>query len=113
MAGAKVIMRPANISTDVASSEDALIHTLENLDELPELTVFLQCTSPLTQSEDIDNCIHKLTEAHADSAFTGTESHRFIWKNKESATGVNHNAAERRRRQDLENEYSENGLEQL
>jgi YrbI family 3-deoxy-D-manno-octulosonate 8-phosphate phosphatase len=109
VAGAKVIMRPANISTDVASSEDALIHTLENLDELPELTVFLQCTSPLTQSEDIDNCIRKLIEAHADSAFTATESHRFIWKNKENATGVNHNGAERRRRQDLETEYSENG----
>ena len=40
---------------------------------------------------------------------TATESHRFIWNNKENATGVNHNGAERRRRQDLEPEYSENG----
>ena len=109
VAGAKVIMRPAAISTDIASSETALIHALESLDELPELTVFLQCTSPLTQSEDIDNCIRKLSEAHADSAFTATESHRFLWKNKENATGVNHSGAERRRRQDLETEYCENG----
>jgi YrbI family 3-deoxy-D-manno-octulosonate 8-phosphate phosphatase len=108
-AGAKVIMRPAAISTDTASSEDALIHTLDNLDELPDLTVFLQCTSPLTRSEDIDNCIRKLTEARADSAFTATESHRFIWSDQENATGVNHNGAERRRRQDLETQYSENG----
>ena len=107
--GAKVVMRPAAISNDAASSEDALLHTLENLDAPPDLTVFLQCTSPLTHSGDIDNCIRTLIEADADSAFTATESHRFIWNNKANATGVNHNGAERRRRQDREPEYSENG----
>jgi YrbI family 3-deoxy-D-manno-octulosonate 8-phosphate phosphatase len=108
-AGASVVMRPAAMSNDVASSEDALLHTLENLDAPPDLTVFLQCTSPLTRSGDIDNCIRTLIEADADSAFTATESHRFIWNNRANATGVNHNRAERRRRQDLEPEYSENG----
>ncbi len=108
-AGATVIMRPDDISTDIASSEDALIHALENLGERPELTVFLQCTSPLTQSKDIDDCIQKLLDSNADSAFTATESHRFLWKNTEAATGVNHNGAERKRRQDLEKEYAENG----
>ena len=108
-AGAEVVMRPAAISGDAASSEDALLHALENLDAPPDLTVFLQCTSPLTHSGDIDNCIRTLIEADADSAFTATESHRFIWNNKANATGVNHNGAERKRRQDLEPEYSENG----
>ncbi len=108
-AGATVIMRPDDISTDIASSEDALLHVLENLDEQPELTVFLQCTSPLTQGKDIDNCIQKLLDLDADSAFTATESHRFIWKNADSAMGVNHSGTERKRRQDLEKEYAENG----
>lgn len=108
-AGAKVIMRPDEISSDIASSEDALIHALENLGELPELTVFLQCTSPLTWPEDIDNCIHKLLDTEADSAFTANESHRFLWKNSEAATEINHDGAERKRRQDIEKEYAENG----
>ena len=108
-AGAEVVMRPAAISGDAASSEDALLHALENLDALPDLTVFLQCTSPLTHGGDIDACIRTLIEAEADSAFTATESNRFIWNNEANATGVNHDAAERRRRQDLEPEYSENG----
>jgi len=108
-AGADVIMRPDNISTDIASSEDALIHALSCLKTHPELTVFLQCTSPLTQSEDIDNCIRKLIDSNADSAFTATESHRFLWKNDKAAEGVNHSGSERKRRQDLEKEYAENG----
>lgn len=108
-AGAAVIMRPDNISTDIASSEDALIHALGTLETQPDLTVFLQCTSPLTLPEDIDNCIRKLSESNADSAFTATESHRFLWKNSNSAEGINHCGAERKRRQDLETEYAENG----
>ena len=108
-AGATVVMRPAAISDDVASSEDALLHALENLGESPDLTVFLQCTSPLTRSGDIDDCIRTLVEADADSAFTATESHRFIWNDKANATGVNHDGAERRRRQEIEPEYGENG----
>lgn len=107
--GAKVVMRPAAISDDAASSEDALLHALENLDDSPDLTVFLQCTAPLTRSEDIDECIRTLVETDADSAFTATESHRFIWNDKANATGVNHDGAERRRRQERETEYSENG----
>lgn len=108
-AGATVIMRPDDISSDIASSEDALIHALSSLNEHPDLTVFLQCTSPLTQSEDIDNCIRKLIDSNADSAFTATESHRFLWMDQDRATGINHDGAERKRRQDLEKEYAENG----
>jgi len=107
--GATVVMRPDAISTDIASSEDALMHVLETLGTQPELTVFLQCTSPLTRSEDIDNCIQKLLNSDADSAFTATESHRFLWKNPDEASGINHDGAQRKRRQDLETEYAENG----
>ena len=108
-AGATVVMRPAAISTDTASSEEALIHALENLDETPDLTVFLQCTTPLTQGGDIDACIGRLIDTQADSAFTASESHRFLWRRQDNAVGVNHDGAERRRRQDIETEFSENG----
>ena len=48
--GAEYIQRPIEISGDSASSESALLHTLEQLYTLeayePNLLVFLQCTSP-------------------------------------------------------------------
>lgn len=108
-AGATIVMRPDAISTDIASSEDALLHTLGTIEELPEITVFLQCTSPLTSSTDIDSCIEELLDSRADTAFTATESHRFLWKNPDTATGINHDGAQRKRRQDLEKEFAENG----
>ena len=56
--GAGVIDRPAEISGSRASSESALSHALETLEAVGrdefDLLVFLQCTSPLTSSEDID-----------------------------------------------------------
>ena len=108
-AGAEVVIRPDRISTDIASSEDALIHVLGTLEDPPDLTVFMQCTTPLTRAEDVDACIRRLLESGADSAFTAVESHRFIWRDRDAAAGVNHDAGERRRRQDVETEYCENG----
>ena len=42
----KVIDRPKKISNDYSSSEDALIHALDNIPFSPDYVVFLQCTSP-------------------------------------------------------------------
>ena len=62
--GAEIVWRPRNISDDEASSESALLYTLSYLKEKenykPDLLVFLQCTSPLTLSEDIDGTINAL-----------------------------------------------------
>jgi len=107
--GAEVIRRPGDISTDISSSEDALLHALDQLPQQPDYTVFLQCTSPLTTGADIDQCIETLLKSGADTAFTATESHRFIWKTPMAAEGVNHSGAVRKRRQDLEKEFAENG----
>ncbi|EDY80614.1 Cytidylyltransferase domain protein [Verrucomicrobiia bacterium DG1235] len=114
-AGAEVpFLRPAAIAGDTASSESALIQALDwlesNEDYRPDLIVFLQCTSPLTTAEDIDNTIRLVTEQGADSAFTAVNNHSFIWKTGEDgAVGVNHDKSFRPRRQDLEPEYRENG----
>ena len=51
-----VVDRPKEISGDDSSSESAIIHTLEYYNEknvLPEIIVFLQCTSPLVSFCDI------------------------------------------------------------
>ncbi len=112
--GARVIRRPLEISGDTASSESALLHVLSVLKtqgSTPHEVVFLQCTSPLTTSEDIDNCINKLEASQADSAFTAKEFFYFVWKLMPdgSADGINHDKSVRPRRQDREPQYEENG----
>ncbi len=75
--GAEVIWRPVEISGDTASSESALMHVLDYLEQQedykPELVVFMQCTSPIRREEDIDQAIATLRNAQADSlAFCST-----------------------------------------
>jgi N-acylneuraminate cytidylyltransferase len=113
--GAEVVMRPAELSDDAASSELALLHALDELErregEDLDLLVFLQCTSPLTAPEDIDGTIAALEAQAADSCFTVTDFHAFVWR--ESAAGdaiaLNHNARRRERRQDRKPEFVETG----
>lgn len=114
-AGADVVRRPSEISTDESSSEAALLHTLEYLVEneqyVPDILVFMQCTSPLVLSEDIKAIIQVFMNTGADSALTVAPSHAFLWKQNAQgeAIAVNHDKRLRLRRQDLENEYVETG----
>ncbi|HEY9766444.1 MAG TPA: acylneuraminate cytidylyltransferase family protein, partial [Chroococcales cyanobacterium] len=59
--GAEVVWRPTEISGDTASSEAALLFTLDFLESKegyrPDILVFLQCTAPLTLAEDIDDTV--------------------------------------------------------
>lgn len=114
-AGAWVVERPVSIAGDAATSESALVHALDVLRDRygvePELTVFLQCTSPLTTSEDIDKTVGALLDEQADSALAVAPSHQFMWKRDEigQATGVNHDERVRQRRQDRQAQYVETG----
>lgn len=113
--GAEVVERPAEIAGDVATSESALLHTLEHLKETdtytPDLLVFLQCTSPLTTSNDIDNAVQTLITKEADSCLTAKDFHYFVWREGAdgNASGVNHDKRYRPRRQDREPQFEENG----
>ena len=111
--GAKVIDRPAEISGDKASSESAILHALEVLEAQgihPQLTVFLQCTSPLTETADIDGVIEKLEGEGADSALSVAPFFHFLWKpTAEGGVGINHDKRFRLRRQDMEPQFLENG----
>jgi N-acylneuraminate cytidylyltransferase len=112
---ADVVQRPAAISGDRASSESALLHVLDVLRETedyhPDLLVFLQCTSPLTEPEDIDGTIGTLIDRQADSALAAVPFHYFLWKENAdgSADGVDHDKSVRPMRQDRQPEYLEAG----
>ncbi len=113
---AEIIWRPAEISGDFASSEDALLHTLDYLAHseqyVPMLTIFLQCTSPLTLAEDIDGTVEALLHTEADSALAVTPFHYFLWEHCEAngeAIGINHDKQIRLLRQQREPQYLETG----
>ena len=115
-AGAEVIMRPSEISGDLARSESALLHTLECLrsreNYQPDYLVFLQATSPLTVAEDIDGTVQTLLDEGADSALAVAPFHYFLWEKSSDnqAIGINHDKSFRPLRQEREGQqYRETG----
>jgi N-acylneuraminate cytidylyltransferase len=112
--GAEVVWRPAEISGDTASSESALLHTLEHLKQSegyqPDVLVFLQCTSPLTLADDIDGTVQALLDQGADCALATIPFHYFVWRQAEGdAVGINHDKRSRPLRQERQPQYLESG----
>ena len=113
--GAEVVWRPAALATDEASSESALLHALQFLEEeegyQPDAICFLQCTSPLTTAADIEGTMALVVDDGFDSAVTMTPFHYFLWRDTEQGemVGINHEATRRLRRQERETEYQEVG----
>ncbi|MES2995441.1 MAG: acylneuraminate cytidylyltransferase [Verrucomicrobiota bacterium] len=114
-AGALVITRPPELSTDTATSESAIEHCLLHLRDqkrLPDYVAFLQCTSPFTTSAEIDSVLAPVINGEFETAFSVVPSHGFFWRLQPdgNVTGANHNEASQRvRRQDLASEYKETG----
>jgi N-acylneuraminate cytidylyltransferase len=113
--GAEVVWRPTEISGDTASSESALLHALDYLERtegyVPDILVFLQCTSPLTLATDIEGTIQVLLHQSADSALAVTPFHYFLWKIDShcEAVGINHDKRIRPLRQEREPQFLETG----
>lgn len=112
--GAEVIRRPHELACDTASSESALIHVLDYLEEhekyFPDLLVFLQCTSPLRNENDIDDAINTLIKLRADSLFSARRFKKYIWQLKDSILSpINYDYNHRWREQDFPYQFEENG----
>ena len=112
--GAEVIIRPSEISGDTASSESALFHALDYLQETenyqPDLVVFLQCTSPLRKHDDIDKAIIQFQQEKADSLLSVSPGHTFLWEQIDGlARSINYDYRNRPRRQEMNPQFRENG----
>ena len=108
--GAKVIIRPDNISGDFATTESALNHLLDCIDLDIDYVVLLQATSPLRKNNDIDNAIEVIINGKSDSLLSVVDSHKFLWKEiNGNLQSINYDYNNRKRRQDFETEFQENG----
>ena len=102
--GVKVIERPEDISTDTSQSEEALLHAAR--DSEFDVLVFIQPTSPLIKSEDINKGLEMMDEY--DSVFSVTKEHwipRWTMDVKPFEWEINN----RPMRQDKPETYIENG----
>ncbi|MER5822797.1 N-acylneuraminate cytidylyltransferase [Streptomyces mirabilis] len=117
-AGAEVVLRPAAIAGDTATSEAAVLHALDAHEALHgsavDVVLLVQCTSPFITREDIDGVAGAVVENGADTALTVANFHGFIWhdaadESAEGGNGVNHDKSFRPRRQDRPQDLLETG----
>lgn len=111
--GARVIRRPKEIATDTASSEDAVIHAIHEIEqhEAFDSIAFLQATSPLRKKDDIDNAVRTFYGGKYDSLFSMAVLEDYcMWKNEGGiVNSFTYDYKNRGRRQDREPLYLENG----
>ena len=111
--GASIIKRPNELASDMATTFDAIRHTVDNIEKYSYI-VLLQPTSPLRTAKDIDNAIKLLEEKNADAIVSVCEmEHSPLWSNTldESLSMENFLSSTvlNKRSQDLENYYRLNG----
>ena len=101
----EVIERSKESSSDKATSESALIE-FANKYEFDNV-VFLQATSPLTQTYDINGALEKFLNSDKKSLISAIKRHQFLWDTK--GTPMNYDPNNRPRRQEWDGYYIENG----
>ena len=109
------IIRPEHLCSDSASSESALLHALEVINDdysiHPDIIVFLQATSPLRLFDDIDKSINHFINEDVDSMFSVTMLDDLtLWQNENNKwKSLNFDYLSRLGRQQMPKNYIENG----
>ena len=111
--GAEVVTRPPILATDESQIEPVIEHVLEQLKQenyVPDIILLLQNTSPFRSSEHIDSALNFFMSNDYDSVFSGFTSHNMLWEvNDTCVKPLNYNPSKRQNRQDMHNQFIENG----
>ena len=100
---------------DKSTTESVILETIkkkkdEILFDKNSHIILLQCTSPLRNKNDLENCIKHYINGKFDSLFSGFVSKNLFWgKNKKKLTPVNYNLFNRKREQEMNEQIIENG----
>lgn len=110
---AETIKRPDELSSDTATTFDAIKHTIDNVEKY-DYVVLLQPTSPLRNEKHIDEAIEFLEEKKASAIISVCEvEHSPLWSNTLPKNGSMNNFLKEevlnKRSQDLEKYYRLNG----
>jgi len=111
-----LLKRPSKFSSDSSTSEDVILHVLQSLDvnDIFDILVLLQPTSPLRTATDIDNALKLLIENKATGLISvnniGVKPFKSYFKDRQGfLSGVHNNKSPNMRRQDLPDAYLANG----
>ena len=113
-AGAVGVRRPDELSGDLASSEAAWLHALDQLDGRLgpfRRIVALQATSPIREAGDIEGALDTFERDKLDSLLSVCEvEDYFNWRmGTNGPEPINYDYHDRRMRQQIEKRYLENG----
>jgi len=100
--GARVVKRPDDISTDSSTSESALLHFVEKVNNF-DILIFLQATCPFIKANDINKAVKLMGEY--DSVISVSKFDQFLWREGTPMYDI-HN---RERRQSRDQVYVETG----
>tara|TARA_B100000767_G_scaffold230827_1_gene222020 strand:- start:327 stop:1028 length:702 start_codon:yes stop_codon:yes gene_type:complete len=115
--GVSVINRPKNLASDASTSESVILHALDFLkstDEVFDIVILLQPTSPFRSTIDIDNAYKMLINSCAKSLISVSQTDNkflksFIKKPSGYLEGISKSKYAFMRRQDLPVTYLSNG----
>ena len=100
----KTILRPDEIATDRSSTEEAVAHFLKI--HQCDITVLLQPTSPMVNSEILKSALSEFIEKNMDSMTSVYKDHGFWWQNNEPM----YDPSNRPMRQQQSSLYKESGM---
>lgn len=111
--GAEVIIRPKKLCNDIIMPDHAVVHAIDyvkkNLDYSFEYVVFMQPTTPLRKSHELDKAIKYCVSKKFDTVFSSIDYKPFLWRKKRNSIfPVTFNPYKRKRRQIIE-EINETG----
>jgi len=112
--GAETVIRPEHLATDIASSEEAMMHAVKSIGGNFDYIVLLQPTSPLRTSTNIDNAFGAMLNTGATGLISVYECDNSILKaftinNDGFLNGIHSNKVPFMRKQDLPATYMSNG----
>ena len=113
--GAKIIRRPADISDEFDTSESGWLHAINHIEKETgplDLVLAPQVTSPLRVAKDFERGITTFINGNYDSLFScAIANDLFFWKKnlEGELNSVNYDYHNRLRRQDISEQFIENG----
>ena len=107
------LKRPDDLSGDIIMPDFAVIHAIEYYRDLkgylPEITTFLQPTSPIRRVKDLIGIVKTLDNSYFNSCVSVHKNHDFVWEQSKDKKSYLPSYGDKRPRRQEFSRYVENG----